>query len=31
MYQSQVGSVEHLTEYRVEPNPMRYSQFVPRL
>jgi len=31
MYQSQAGSVEPLAEYRVDPNPMRYSQFVPRL
>ncbi len=31
MYQSQAGSVEPLAEYRIDPNPMRYSQFVPRL
>ncbi len=31
MYQSQLGKVEPLAEYRIDPNPMRYSQFVPRL
>jgi hypothetical protein len=31
MYQSQTGSVEPLAEYRIDPNPMRYNQFVRRL
>jgi len=30
MYQPQVGSVEPLADYRVDPNPMHYGQFVPR-
>ena len=31
MYQTQTGAVEPLADYRIDPNPMRYSQFVPRL
>ncbi len=31
MYQQQTGAVEPLADYLIDPNPMRYSQFVPRL
>ena len=31
MYQTQTGAVEPLADYRIDSNPMRYSQFVPRL